>query len=787
MSQNDLELLDDGSPRNLEHFELLEEIGRGGFARVYRARDQKLGRMVALKVLNLGGENKESLKRFQQESVVAAKLKSENVVRVFESGVSNGRHFIAFELIEGVNLREWLGFSNLSHVDICKLMRRVARGLAEAHEHGIIHRDLKPENVIVDLSGLPKVTDFGLACLLEHRITTAEVALGTVAYVNPEQARGEARHPKPTGDIFSIGLILFEALTQRLPIQAATQAEYLASLVSREIIPIREVDRSIHQDLGAIVDKCMSHSPRFRYLNGRELVDDLTRFIDGRPTKARPLTKRTRLSRFLWKHRSIAGLSAIAIVSLIATTAFAVYYAVTAGIATDQALTAAVSGIRSSKTEFLEANVLEAEPIASAIRKKLTNAVDPRTSVSEEFNLRYANLSLYGYSKADLLGILSKTEDLSDAEYSLLLNRCVEFRAADVEECLASTAFDPAKSGRLPLLSLAAGSGDIGITAAQHDANQEDRFALIDAVARLVDSTAVAISVLAKCSPEVKACVITGVAEWPTFTKPFADLSQDVPRPTSESSNQATLNGKLQKMLIAKSTAKPAYLRSAARYACVQHDLANSNWPFTESFAQITREDGSKFLALTTELTRSHLASLRSRPEIERIWGRLERAKRLPTNGDTPIVDLALDEMHMICNAFSEANGFAPVYGKDGQVNGEATGFRLPTHPEWQLATAGGSATTFFFGNNVSYIAKYAVEVTSFRGASAVLDARTRRPNAFGLFDSLGNATEPVQLENQVVVFGGNAWFNPDQCHPLNNSKFRQSRMHGMRIVRNYP
>jgi serine/threonine protein kinase len=279
-------------------YELLEQIGRGGMGVVYKARQISLNRLVAVKMIVAGSfASPSTVHRFQVEAEAAARLEHPNIVSIFEIGAQEGLHYFSMRWVPGSSLQHLIqagGFRSESSKSprevqqrIAELMVKIARAVDYAHSHGVIHRDLKPSNILLDESGEPHLTDFGLAKILEHEIgvtATAEV-LGTPNYMAPEQARG-GKSGKAT-DVYSLGAICFELLTGRPPFVAPTIAETLRQLSEQEPPSPRGLNKKIDADLSTIVMKAIEKESARRYHSAGELAADLERWLRREPILAR--------------------------------------------------------------------------------------------------------------------------------------------------------------------------------------------------------------------------------------------------------------------------------------------------------------------------------------------------------------------------------------------------------------------------------------------------------------------------------------------------------------------
>jgi eukaryotic-like serine/threonine-protein kinase len=305
-------LAEDGLPQ-IEGYEILERIGHGGMGVVYKARHEKLGRVVALKVVLAGGHAcAADLARFQAEARAVAQLQHPNVVQLFDSGVHNGLPFLTLELVSGGSLAERLGGTPMQPRDAAALVERLARGVHYAHQNGVVHRDLKPANVLLAPDGTPKVTDFGLAKRAEagSGLTASGAVLGTPSYMAPEQAGGQSKHVGPPADVYALGAILYECLTGAPPFRGPTPLDTMLQGVSKEPVPPTQLQPQVPRDLETIALKCLRKEPGKRYASAEALAEDLRRFQGGEPIKARPVGRVERAVKWVKRRPAVAGLSA---------------------------------------------------------------------------------------------------------------------------------------------------------------------------------------------------------------------------------------------------------------------------------------------------------------------------------------------------------------------------------------------------------------------------------------------------------------------------------------------
>jgi len=253
-----------------ERYTLVQRIGSGGMADVWSADDSMLGRQVALKFLHERfTQDAQFVERFRREAQAAAGLQHPNVVGVYDRGEFEGRHFIAMEYVQGAALKDLIN-RGLSTDEAVEIVRQILAGARFAHERGIIHRDLKPHNVLVDAEGRARVTDFGIARAGASEITQAGSVLGTAQYLSPEQAQGF--EVGATSDLYSIGVILYEALTGRVPFEADTAVAVAMKQVSEQPRRPSQLNPEVPPALDAVVMRALAKDPVDRYQTADEFL-----------------------------------------------------------------------------------------------------------------------------------------------------------------------------------------------------------------------------------------------------------------------------------------------------------------------------------------------------------------------------------------------------------------------------------------------------------------------------------------------------------------------------------
>ncbi len=306
----------------LSQFDLLAELGRGGMGVVYKARHRQLNRTVALKMIGDGKHARpEHRERFLIEAEAVARLHHPNIVQIYDIGEADGRPFVTLEVLEGGTLADRLKGTTQPGRAAAELVATLALAMHAAHQAGIVHRDLKPSNILFDAEGVPKIVDFGLAKRLEveEGHTQTGQVMGTPSYMAPEQAGGLTRLIGPPADIYSLGALLYEMLTGRPPFKGSSVMETLHQVIHDDVVPPSRLQPRIARDLETICLKCLQKDPLKRYATARELADDLRRYLDNHPIRARRTPLWERGAKWAGRHPTTAtllGLAATAVVVL---------------------------------------------------------------------------------------------------------------------------------------------------------------------------------------------------------------------------------------------------------------------------------------------------------------------------------------------------------------------------------------------------------------------------------------------------------------------------------------
>src|SRR6266850_3938567 len=281
-----------GVNTTLSHYRIVSKIGEGGMGEVYLADDTRLRRKVALKVLpEKIAADTDRLLRFEREAFAASGLNHPNILTIFEFGAAGKTHFLASEFVEGESLRERMSHSGITVTETLEIAIQIASALQAAHEAGIIHRDIKPDNVMIRADGYVKVLDFGLAKLSEPGAvatgsisdpeaqtrmqlqTQAGMIMGTVAYMSPEQARGQEVDGRT--DVWSLGCVLYEMLTRQQPFRGETTADALANIIHREPVPLLTLREDANAELERIINLTLAKDMDGRYQSAKDVLADL--------------------------------------------------------------------------------------------------------------------------------------------------------------------------------------------------------------------------------------------------------------------------------------------------------------------------------------------------------------------------------------------------------------------------------------------------------------------------------------------------------------------------------
>ncbi|MFG0275763.1 MAG: serine/threonine protein kinase, partial [Phycisphaerales bacterium] len=306
-------------PERIDRYEILSVIGEGGMGVVYRARQEKPAREVALKVIRAGVPTSEQLRRFELEADVLGRLKHPGIAQVYDAGTldegAGAQPYFAMELVDGQPLTKHAAARGLSVRDRLALFAKVCDAVQHAHGKGVIHRDLKPGNILVTPDGEPKVLDFGVARLTDADVQSVTMQtdigqlIGTVPYMSPEQVAGDPGDLDTRSDVYALGVVLYELLTDRLPYDLRQKmiAEAARIIQEEEPTSLSSVSRALRGDIETIVGTALAKEKDRRYASASAFAADLRRFLQDEPIAARPPSASYQLQKFARRNKALVG------------------------------------------------------------------------------------------------------------------------------------------------------------------------------------------------------------------------------------------------------------------------------------------------------------------------------------------------------------------------------------------------------------------------------------------------------------------------------------------------
>jgi non-specific serine/threonine protein kinase/serine/threonine-protein kinase len=440
-------------PERIGPFRILEKLGEGGMGAVYLAeRLDGLSRPVALKVIRLGMDSREVVRRFEREGEALGLLDHENVARIYDASISEGgRPYFVMEVVEGLPITDCADARRMDLPSRLALFESVCRGVQHAHQKGVIHRDLKPSNVLVsatEAAPRPKVIDFGLAKVMSDpaegapSATRAGQAVGTPEYMSPEQAAGSTADVDTRSDVYSLGVVLYEVLTGLIPTVSDGQDPAPPSTVvthhplANETARRRGLDPSglavaLRGELDAIVLRCLEHDRANRYQTAKELVDDLVRYREDAPVLARPQTGAYRAWKFVRRHRvgvSLAGAAVLLLVAGLATMTLLWTLASAAEAreaaesdAADQVVTFMTEVFRSADPFSVPGEALARDLLDQAAERMDTafsGQPNVRRKVLQSMGVAYSGLGLHSRAESIFREVIELHEEVDRSEVS---------------------------------------------------------------------------------------------------------------------------------------------------------------------------------------------------------------------------------------------------------------------------------------------------------------------------------------------------------------------------------
>jgi WD40 repeat protein/formylglycine-generating enzyme required for sulfatase activity/tetratricopeptide (TPR) repeat protein/tRNA A-37 threonylcarbamoyl transferase component Bud32 len=760
-------------------YEILGELGRGGMGVVYKARQTKLNRLVALKMVLAGHHaGPQELARFRAEAEAVARLQHHNVVQIFEVGEAHGHPFFSLEYCPRGSLHTNLHGTPLPPRKAAGLAEVLARALAAAHAAGVVHRDLKPANVLVAADGRLKVTDFGLAKRLDDSVgqTASGAIMGTPSYMAPEQAEGKVKEVGPATDVYALGAVLYELLTGRPPFKAATPLDTMLQVLYEEPVRPGQLQPKTPPDLETICLKCLQKEPHKRYPSALALADDLRRFLKGDPVQARPVGRAERLWRWGRRNRTVAVLSAAAVLLLLA---MAVVFSF-AAVRLRQQQNAVLEGQRrahEAESDLLAGRVetvLTAAPesvpsLLDALKGRKAEVVPdlverlqrPGVTFVERLRLNVALAALGEERTADLCALAAETPPGESFNLVLGLKCCDRQQAVERLDALYRQANAETDRCRLSIALLELGAPRAARAEFALKANPSERvnfihlfpgwhgdLAAVPSLLRSVDDSAFRSGLClamgstdaARLAPDTQQALGTALAE----------LYTSAPDGGTHGAAGWALSRRGASLPAVPATQGPAegrrwfVNRQGMTLIAIEMGLFHPSdyehppsWDGPLQTVVLTRPFFMADQEVTADWYRRFLDS-DDHPDGERLT---EAARRADLSHAVAKVDWP--SAILFCNWLSRAEGRSPCYRPDASgrlgltCDFRANGYRLPTDAEWEYVFRCGTTTRFVTGDDLGRMPDY--------GRVAVADlgpGKTCYPNPWGLFDLLGNGWE---------------------------------------------
>ncbi len=817
-------------------YELLSEIARGGMGVVYKARQAKLNRLVALKMIRSGElADDEQVKRFYSEAEAAAKLDHPGIVPVYEVGQTNGQHFFSMALVAGTSLNERVKNDGpLQPKEAARLLKSVVEAVEYAHRKGIIHRDIKPQNILLDEAGQPRLTDFGLAkqAASQSDLTATGQVMGTPSYMPPEQASGKLDEIGPASDVYSLGATLYFVLTGRPPFQTATPAETIQQVLNIEPVALKRLNPAIPRDLETICLKSLRKEPAKRYATAAELAVDLGNWLENRPIVARPVGRAEKA--WLWCKRrpTLVGMSLLLVVLAVVGTSVALerQNATRAAANVEALLVAPPQGVP-YVLENLSSMRWHALPI---LRERLTEK-------SREPSQRlHAAMALAQFGEVDVPFLIASIPQAQAGECDNIAGALRRDQTAAIARLKAqfATATKPNDRFRLSVMALQLGEAEPAkqMLALAADPSQRTLFIHFHEWRGNLDDYARLLLETDDADFQSGLCQALGQIPVTELTASERQALEPVLKHLYEHSLYGSVHSVAKwamqqwKLDVPKTLATdPA--KPAKDWYVNPLGMTLLKIP-AGSFERLERqaEDGTDKKTLVTlskafwlgdcEVTRKQFEAFIADPEYppaEKPVGWIIRELYCPT-ADCPVNGVNWIDAILFCNWLSRREGLSPYYERTGEKQKvgigdaklewdvwrsvpEAGGYRLPTDAEWEYACRAKSATNFCFGDDESLLGHYAIFFTD-----KTQPVSSRQPNGWGLFDMHGNIYEwnndwydsnsglpsidQAELSAGPVLRGGS--FSRlsvllRSAHRNISGPANRSGYFGFRLARNYP
>ncbi len=780
--------------RYFGEFEVLEKLGAGGMGVVYKARQTKLKRIVALKMIRSGElANSSDVKRFEAEAKAAAKLTHPGIVSVHEVGIHGGRHFYTMDFVEGGNLSQLHREGPLPAKHAVKLVRQLAESMHYAHLNGIVHRDLKPANILLTADGEPRITDFGLAKRIREddesqspTMTESGQILGTAGYMSPEQASGKSRLVGPSSDIYSLGAVLYALLTSRAPFVGETPSHTMIQVLQNEPVSPRKLNPSVPRDLATICLKCLEKDPCKRYGSAQLLADDLRLFQEAKPVRARPVSSLERSWRWCRRNYLLCALMALALFMVIGLPIASLYQ-----------VALAVNGVQDARGPVLSDLISHLHAYPSYLVTPILNR--RFDTESDSYRKRNLGFALAAFGKVNSEYLVSIIDSVPDNEAGNLLDALTADRIASLNdlnfEALNCTAEKNWRlKSKVAILALYLGDAQLAADMCQIE-NRPDpvqRTIFIDEFPKW-EGDLKELGDLMKTSKDrgLRSAVLLGVGDLsdqrlrPSDKGAWHALADNWYVSAPDSCTHSAAGWLLRKWKIPQAKISPAtnprndrdwYMNSQGQTflqirAGSFHQLAESNAEARETDVTIKESFWLMDREVSVDQFQLFMADTKLSPASKPVRWSGEFEEISPT-ANHPIQNVNWYDAVMYCNWLSANEGLLPAYEHNGvkeiffpdKIENDswrrverANGYRLPMEHEWEFACRAGTTTEYACGNDTELLRRYSQYSSSF---SIICGAKF--PNALGLWDMHGNLYEWCDDRTRPVQRGGSFVGFPD-------------------------
>lgn len=763
-------------------YELLCVIARGGMGVVYKARQAKLNRLVALKTIRSGElADAEQVRRFYAEAEAAAKLDHAGVVPIFEVSENNGQHFYSMAFVEGKSLNDRVKQDGpLPPRLAAELMQSVALAVQFAHEKGIVHRDIKPQNILLDERGQPRVTDFGLAKHVRRTsdFTVEGQIMGTPSYMPPEQAKGVVQDIGPASDVYSLGATLYFLLMGRPPFQTASTAEILRQVIEVDPVPLRSLNPSIPRDLETICLKCLRKEARSRYPTAVALADDLGRWLDGQPIVARRVSQSERA--LLWCKRRPAVATMIGL-TLLTVVASAFLLEAQRRYTAQQRAAALAQGVFAASAEGVPYALDALRPLGRLAIPHLQDKLND--AGGDPIQRLHAAYALADVGQPPMNALLDAITTAPSEECRNLVAALAHSNTSAVSELARRTnsASNPATRARYAILALHLGDPTPASRSLALREDPIDRTTFIHSCSAWHGNLAVVAEALRATSDEPfrsGLCAALGLLspkdlpaeEREALTKVVTELYLNSPDGGTHSAAGWALRAWKQPLPAVAQTAQPP---AGRRWQVNRQGMTLITIPagifvmgddaMNDAPAHTVTLNRS-FLLCDREVTIKqfqHFIDDSDYPASEKPkdW---KGALQLAQTPDCPVDQVSWYDAILYCNWLSKKEGKQQCYtgngttetvwdsskGKDIEYERfdcdfVKDGYRLPTEAEWEYACRAVSAKAFCFGDDEELLGAYGW--ISDNSRSRTWPGGVKLPNGWGLFDMHGNVSEWCQ------------------------------------------